>query len=640
MTPAPPWRRPALAAFAILAAAYVGGSLLRPDPDFDVTFGIESWRGTGPVAAAAAALVVAIVVFVPRVADETAAAAARATSAVPRRARLPLLCAVAAVLFASFPDVTLSGDAMDAVRRTAIRSTQPSNAATCWLHFAAADLFGADLVTTVRGVTVAAGVAGVALAVLTARSLYDDAPRRVAATVLLATTGSTALSFGSVEVYVPVAVAILAYLLAGVRALRGTGSRHLPPLVLGVAFALHGSAGLLLPSLAWLAWHGTPGGDGRGRRASLRVVAAGLLFLVPVAATFLGLWLGSWHGALPAPGPERWGSFLGAMDAGPLLVLDRGPADVGRCYVLLEWEHTLAVLMTLFAAAPAAWALLAASALAPRRGGAEAPPDRRSAGFAIAALVPWIAYACVWNVSYPLRHDWDMFTPAGAIAAFAAAIFVLRECRDRAAAVRVTALCLYAFVPFVASHAGDLAERRSFAQVAATTIERWPDVRGDDLRRAYVRAWDDETRRLDVSGAAARIDEGDVEARANRLAEAAAKYGEAVAAEPDNVVARLCRGRTFLRLGRRDEARSDLTAALSTPSFVLRVLARHDLARIALEDGDAREAVRQLERSLHECSWTADPGPRARLCAQAWRKLGRPDLAAEFDRFADAASPR
>ena len=605
-----------------------------------MTFGIESWRGAGPVAAAAAALLVALLVLVPRCADAVAAAAASAAGAVPRRARLPLLMTVAAVLFASFADVSLSGDAMDAVRRTAIRSVQSSNAATCWLHFAAADIFGGDLVRTVRGVTIAAGVAGVAIAVALARSLFDDGPRRTAAAVLLVTTGNAALWFGSLEVYVPVGVAILAYLHVSVRALRGDGGRHLPPLVLGVAFVLHGSAGLLLPSLAHLAWNLTPAGDGHRRRASLRVVAAGLVFLVPVAATFLGLWLGTWHGTLPAAGPGLYGNFLGAMGAGPLLLLERGPADVAPCYAFLDSEHAAAALMTLFMAAPAAWALLAATALPPRRDASGAPPDRRLVLFALTALVPWIVYPCVWNVSYPLRHDWDMFTPAGAALAFAASIVVLRERGDGAAAVRVSALCLFAFVPFVASHAGDLADRRSFAQVAATTIERWPDVRGDDVRRASVRAWDDETRRLDVSGAAARIDEGDVLARANRLEEAAAKYGEAIAVEPSNHVALLCRGRILLRLGRRGEARRDLTAALATPSYMLRVAARHDLGRMALEDGDAREAVRQLERALHECSWSVEPAPTARLLAQAWRRLGRPDLAAQIERFADAASSR
>jgi hypothetical protein len=605
-----------------------------------VTFGIESWRGAGPVAAVVAALLVALLVALPRCADAVAAAAASAVDAIPRRLRLPLLVTAAAALFVSFPDVTLSGDAADAVRRTAIRSVQPSNAVTCWLHFAAADLFRGDLVQTVRGVTVAFGVAGVAISVALARTLFDDAPRRTAAAVLLLTTGNAALYFGSIEVYVPVGVAILAYLLVSVRALRGRGRPHLPPLVLGVAFALHGSAGLLLPSLVLLTWNLTPAGPGRLRRAAPRVAVAGLLFLVPVVATFLGLWFGTWHGTLPAAGPQRYGSFLGAMDAGPLLVFERSPGDVAPCYTFLEAEHSLAVAMTLFMAAPAAWAVLAAAAAPRRNDASDAPADRRLALFAAAALVPWVVYPCVWNVSYPLRHDWDMFTPGGGIAAFAAAVLVLRRPGDRAAAVRVAAVCLFAFVPFVASHAGTLAERRSFAQVAATTIERWPDVRGEEIRLASVRAWDDETRRLDVSGAAARIDEGDVLAHANRVEEAAAKYGEAIAVEPDNFVASLCRGRMELRLGRRDEARRDFTAVLPTPSYMLRVVARHDLGRMALEDGDAREAVRQLERSLHECSWNADPAPRARLCAQAWRRLGRPDVAAQVDRFADRATSR
>jgi tetratricopeptide (TPR) repeat protein len=602
-----------------------------------VTFGIESWRRAGPVPALAAVAAVAVVVLVPRCADAIANAAAAAVAAIPRRARLPLVLAAAAALLAAFPDVTLSGDAMDAVCRTSIRNVQPSNAATCWLHFAAADLFRADLVQTVRGVTVAAGVAGVAISIALARALFDDGPRRVASAALLVTTGNAALWFGSVEVYVPVGVAILAYLLVSVRALRGTGSRHLPPLVLGAAFVLHGSAGLLLPSLAFVAWTSAPDGGADRRRAVLSVAAAGLLFLVPVVATFVLLWLWTWHGALPAPGPSLWGNFLGAMGAGPLLVLERGPGDVAPQYAFLDAEHALAAAMTIFMAAPAAWALAAAHA-ATRPGAApEAPRDRRLTVFAAAALVPWIVYPCVWNVSYPLRHDWDMFTPLGAVGAFAVCLLVLRRAGDRAAAVRVAALCLFAFVPFVASHAGDLAMRRDFAQVAAATIDRFPDVRGDEPRRASVRAWDDETRRLDVSGAAARIDEGDAAARANRLEEAAAKYGEAVAAEPENRVAHLCRGRILLRLGRRDEARRDFEAVVPTPSYMLRVVARQELGRMALEDGDAREAVRQLGRSLHECSWNADPAGRARLLAQAWRRLGRPDVAAQVERFADAA---
>jgi hypothetical protein len=479
-------------------------------------------------------------------------------------------------------------------------------------------------------------VAGVAAGVARARTLFDDGPRRTATALLLLTTGNAALYFGSIEVYAPLSAAVLAYLLVSLRALRGTGSPRLPPLVLGVAFALHGSAGLLLPSLAFVAGSAGPGRGSDARRAAMRVLRAGAWFALPVAATFLGLWFGSWRSGLPPAGPDRWGNFFGASGYGPFVPLRFGPSDVGGQYAFLDLEHALAVLTTLFVAAPVAWAMLAGRVLAGRRPDVAPSPDRDLVRFAVAALVPWVVYACVWNVSYALRRDWDLFSPCGTLAAFLVAILVLRERADRLAAVRIGALCAFAFVPFVISNAGDFADRRTFALGAAAMLDGSPDVRGAAAKAASVRRWDDKTRLWDVTGSAARIDDGDALKRNGRAADAAAKYGEAVAVEPGNSVAVLCHGLALLRLGQRDDARRRLTDALATPHEPLRVVARQALGRMALDDGRPNEAIRQLTRALHECWWTPEARPMAHDLAEAWRRIGHADVAAEIVRAADA----
>lgn len=143
-----------------------------------------------------------------------------------------------------------------------------------------------------------------------------------------------------------------------------------------------------------------------------------------------------------------------------------------------------------------------------------------------------------------------------------------------------------------------------------------------------------------MTGAAALIDEGDRASRQGSWSEAVEKYTAAIVAEPDNAIARLCRGLALVRLGRRAEARDDLVAALATPHEVHRVAARFVLGQMAMDDGAPREAVRQLERALHECSWTTNAATAARVLARAWTELGRPDVAGALERWASRSQRR
>jgi Flp pilus assembly protein TadD len=134
----------------------------------------------------------------------------------------------------------------------------------------------------------------------------------------------------------------------------------------------------------------------------------------------------------------------------------------------------------------------------------------------------------------------------------------------------------------------------------------------------------------------AKIEEGDALAAKGLAAHALTKYEEALAAEPDNAAARYCRGTQLVLLGRREEARREMLTTLRTAPTAenVRLLTRHELGRLAAQDGDLVEAVRQLSRALRECSYGPDSWSVANDLAAVWRRRGREDIAAAIERWA------
>lgn len=579
-----------LVAFAVLACVLAAGAVVPLSPDFDVTFGAEAWRRPGILACAGAALVAAALLLDARLAERAGDAIARIGAAVPRTLRVPIVLAAALAAFVAVPDVSLSGDAMDSVARAQQGGIQPSNSLTSWLHLLGVRL-GLDAVAAVRATSIAAGVAGTACAILLGRALFDDGPRRVAATVLVCTTGAAGLWFGSVEVYAAPGAAIVGFLAASVAALRGRAPAWLACGVLGVAFGLHGLAGALVPAAAFVAWGG--GGPGAPRR----VAACAAAFAVPVAIAFAALWVFEWRGAVPSGRAERWGNFLGASGDGPLVPLLPDPGLRAR-YAFLDGEHLLAALAALFAAAPAAWTLVAARV----RGAATEP---RIARFAVLALVPLAVFPFAWNFSYGLRRDWDLCSAAGWPAALLAAIVALREPASRVAAVRVSAICAFTFVPFVLTHAGTQRERRDFALAASFVVQ------GDGAA-----AWRDEVSRFDPQRVVARIDEGETLLAAGRVPAALAVLEAAARIEPDDPLVLVALGQAFEDAGRPDDAVRAWESALLTPRENLRFPARLGLARIAIARGDRAAARRHLERAIREDS-------EHPMAQDAWALLAR-----------------
>ena len=70
----------------------------------------------------------------------------------------------------------------------------------------------------------------------------------------LLTPGTLANFCGYPENYGPLTVGVTAFLWTGMRYLRGKGSLYAPALVFGATVAMHFTAIVLAPAMAWLAW--------------------------------------------------------------------------------------------------------------------------------------------------------------------------------------------------------------------------------------------------------------------------------------------------------------------------------------------------------------------------------------------------
>ncbi|MEN8152117.1 MAG: hypothetical protein ABFS86_20035 [Planctomycetota bacterium] len=496
--------------------------------------------------------------------------------------------------FFLFPSSVISGDAADVVERVALRQVYPSNALTCWLMNAVADVTGLDAVSAIRLVAGLAGLVYAWAAVGIARECFEDAGRRAGVTALLLTGGAAALFFGTIEVYAPVAAGIAVYIRAALRSLSGRGPSWAPPLALGVAFTLHGAAGLLLPSLVLLA--------NGGRPWPLRPVAlarAAVLFLLPVAAVFGWMYLVTWGGELPAAGHERYGTFLGGMKQGPLLPLALSFANLTHRYALMDAHHIVGIVNLLLIAAPAGLALLFA-------GTRERSPAR---SFLLSAAVFLVAFPVFWNVNFPLRRDWDLFSPMGIPLTLLGALAYLRTVeRPGAAAVRVAALSLFCFVPFVLTATGTRYERNLTARKHAKSLERAAaKTSGDAADRLLADSarWRERAATLDPDGTIPMHHRATAWFLEGRREEAAREYRRAHELSPEDSWIAGDLGVTLYALGRHDEGTALVEEAIRLRPT--RLKPRIDRARIHIAEGDGVEAMRVLER-----------GVRAGITDQKW----------------------
>jgi Tfp pilus assembly protein PilF len=121
------------------------------------------------------------------------------------------------------------------------------------VHLAAFRFLGLDGFTTYAVLSCIAGAVGVFLMLLLADVWGRDGREKVLIFLILATMGSTQLFFGYVESYSFMYMALLAYILFGLRYLMRKSSFLWPALFFLLAVGFHLSALFVLPSLLYLA---------------------------------------------------------------------------------------------------------------------------------------------------------------------------------------------------------------------------------------------------------------------------------------------------------------------------------------------------------------------------------------------------
>jgi tetratricopeptide (TPR) repeat protein len=262
-------------------------------------------------------------------------------------------------------------------------------------------LRGMDPEVIFAGLSVASGILYLLLALWLARTVTSQPAERVLVFGLLALAGTTRLFYGYVETYPLLALITAAYLVLGVRFVRGKGSALAPALAGSAAFAVHTSAILLLPSLLVMLG---------GRRAQSRL--RWLALLVPLAVLLVGhLYLASrgsslvdllsGYGAQILPLADGVGPQVQA----PVFSL-RHLSDLVQAQLLVGPFAALFVLILLLAG-----------------GGRFLGSDGR---FLLAAGVPWLLFAVLYNHQLGAARQWDVFAPAALPWIMIAALLVLR----------------------------------------------------------------------------------------------------------------------------------------------------------------------------------------------------------------------
>jgi Flp pilus assembly protein TadD len=594
----------ALPTFLLIA---VGRNLDGPDLDPAFAFDFPAAIGV-PVAIIGLGLFL-LFMLRPAAAETAVRTLAAATRPIPARLRLPLLAAGFAGLCLLLPARGLSGDAGAVLERAAIGGIYPSNALTDILTLTLIRLSGLEPVHAIMALSVLSGACFAGFAAGLAKECGGDTAGRAALLALLLTCGAALLFFGRVEVYAAPAAAMTAYLWLAARRVNGKDRGLLAPLVLGVAFAFHGAAGLLLPTLLFL--------EPAARPRFVRAVGRGLLFLAPVVATAATLQLLSLHGP-PPPGQAQFGSFFGFLEQGPLLPLIRGTANLTTRYAIFDPDHLLGVLNLLLLGAPVGLPLL----LIFRRGLLQSPLPR----FAAVAALPFVMFLLVWNVSFPLRYDWDLFAAAGVPLTLLGVMAFPRRPEDRSVLLALVVVSLATFAARVLREHGD-------REVARTTARVFADVYGP-LDSAAAERWGRRAEELDTTRAEADHRRALAALEEGRLEDAERLCRAVLAREPDHHGALVSLGMALRAMERTSESRAVLARAVRTDPRDLRP--RWLLAGIALEEGKDDKAIYLLERGIRAGGLGPSVVEVLKLLAHLYERRGDAERASQARRLLDA----
>jgi hypothetical protein len=335
------------------------------------------------------------------------------------------------------------------------------------------------------------------------------------------------------------------------------------------------------------------------------------------------------------------------MGQSPFLTLRLTPTNLTHRYALLDLEHLVGVLNLVFLGGGAALLLLVASLRWPTR--------ERSFRFVGIVAIPLLIFPVVWNVSYGLRQDWDLFSLVGIPLALLAALSFLPRVTRPGHVLGAALVAAFAFVPFVISNHTGYGDRLTYAG----TMERFFDIAGrlrpdPDRPQHFVEdphhpgariardAWSRWKRRadeLDTRGNRALLRQAREALARRRPAEAEARYRDVLRHSPRHPTARASLGRLLALVGGRDdEARDHLLAAVRVAPSILE--AWMTLAELSLARGRPDEAIAQLERGLR-CGPLRPVFPEAvRFLAEIHRRNGRPGVAADLLELAEDVESR
>ena len=314
------------------------------------------------------------------------------------------------------------------------------------------------LSSTLAMVSIACGAVAAVIFWGIAREIALGGGGFVTAFLLLMTMGATGLFYGYIESYPPVAVAILAYLLAGLRCARRGRGLFLLVLAFAVAVASHLVTLYLAPSLLFLILRGPVS---QVRRAAL----IGLAVALP--ATLLVL-LGS--------GPAQWLHTFelatGAARAGPVATSTMRPYEI----VSLGHAIDLANVMLLVVPVPL---LLLLAGIVQRRG--RVPEANSPGAFLGIASGAGLLGALALVLPVAAAQDWDLTSllilPLGVFGIWAGRSL----CASGGKLIRVSVLgiSLGSLLAFVLVNASDRAGTRRYETLVG------PHARITDFARWY-----------------------------------------------------------------------------------------------------------------------------------------------------------
>ncbi len=313
----------------------------------------------------------------------------RTANGVPLGYQIAFLAAYGTLLWCLRTRTHFLGDGqlwLTGLREGSLPASPEALAQATWL--AASGLLrslGAPLATLAL-VSIACGLAAAALLWRIAREIMRGEGGFITAFLLLLTLGITQLFFGYIESYPVAIVAILAYMLAGLRyANRGKGVALLI-LSFGIAVSVHLVSLYLTPSLVFLIW--------RERQSRLRRAAlVGLALALPISGLLL---LGN--------GPREW---FHTFDVAVRGVRETLAAASMRAYEVVSIDHSVDLVNELLLVIPVPLLLLLTAFGSGGLGNLRTDPA--GAFLAIAAAFG-LAGACTLVLPLAPAQDWDLMS--------------------------------------------------------------------------------------------------------------------------------------------------------------------------------------------------------------------------------------